>query len=69
MHSLLYFRLYVYTRTDQADSRRGYRIKYYTGCSVVINRANGTIESPAYGVGRYPASQVILHYIHLNRVC
>ena len=49
----------MYTRTDQADSRRGYRIKYFTGCSVVINRANGTIESPAYGVGRYPASQVL----------
>ena len=23
--------LYIYTRTDQADSRKGYRIKYYTG--------------------------------------
>lgn len=23
--------LYVYTQTDQADSRRGYRIKYYEG--------------------------------------
>ena len=49
----------MYTRTDQADSRRGYRIKYFTGCSLVINRANGTIESPAYGVGRYPANQVM----------
>ena len=59
MSILLCFRLYVYTRTDQADSRRGYRIKYFTGCSVLINRANGTIESPAFGVGRYPASQVM----------
>ena len=24
-------KLYVYTKTDQADSRRGYRIKYYEG--------------------------------------
>ena len=49
----------MYTRTDQADSRRGYRIKYFTGCSLLINRANGTIESPAYGVGRDPANQVM----------
>ena len=55
-----YFRLYVYTRTDQSDSRRGYRIKYYTGCNVIINRPNGTIESPAYGVDKYPPNQVIM---------
>lgn len=24
-------KLYIYTKTDQADSRRGYRIKYYEG--------------------------------------
>ena len=52
-----HFRLYVYTRTNQADSRKGYRIKYFTGCNVIINRPNGTIESPAYGVGGYPGSQ------------
>ena len=51
-------RLYIYTRTDQADSRRGFRMKYYTGCNIIINRPNGTIRSPAYGVGRYPANQV-----------
>ena len=52
------FRLYIYTRTDQADSRRGFRMKYFTGCNIIINRPNGTIHSPAYGVGRYPANQV-----------
>ena len=51
-------RLYIYTRTDQADSRRGFRIKYYTGCNIIINRPNGTIHSPAYGVASYPANQV-----------
>ena len=51
-------RLYIYTRTDQADSRRGFRIKYYTGCNIIINRPNGTIRSPAYGVASYPANQV-----------
>ena len=24
-------KLYLYTKTDQADSRRGYRIRYYEG--------------------------------------
>jgi len=50
-------RLYVYTRTDQADSRRGYRMKYYIGCNAIINQANGTLESPAYGVASYPHNQ------------
>ena len=49
--------LYVYTRTDQADSRRGYRIKYYVGCDATINQANGTLSSPAYGVAPYPHNQ------------
>ena len=55
----MYCRLYIYTRTDQADSRRGFRIKYFTGCNTIINRPNGTIQSPAYGVGRYPPNQVL----------
>ena len=55
---ILCCRLYIYTRTDQADSRRGFRIKYYTGCNIMINRPNGTIHSPAYGVARYPSNQV-----------
>ena len=35
-----------------------YRMKYYSGCSATINRFNGTIESPAYGVTGYPHNQV-----------
>ena len=27
-------KLYVYTKTDQADSRKGFRIKYYEGKSL-----------------------------------
>ena len=38
-------------------------MKYYTGCNIIINRPNGTIQSPAYGVGRYPANQVGEEYI------
>jgi hypothetical protein len=36
-------------------------MKYYSGCSATINRANGTIESPAYGVTGYPPNQVTEH--------
>jgi hypothetical protein len=38
-----------------------FRMKYYSGCSATINRANGTIESPAYGVTGYPPNQVTEH--------
>jgi hypothetical protein len=30
--------LYIYTKTDQADSRKGYRIKYYEGKSLSVNQ-------------------------------
>ena len=33
-------------------------MKYYAGCTSVINKLNGTLESPAYGVTSYPANQV-----------
>jgi len=56
--------LYVYTRTDQADSRRGYRIRFYVGCSAVITQMNGTIQSPAFGVTHsYPPNQDCVYRI------
>ena len=33
-------------------------MKYYAGCSSIIKRLNGTLESPAYGVTFYPPNQV-----------
>ena len=57
-------KLYIYTKTDQADSRRGYRIKYYEGCNVVINRYDGKINSPAFGkpeTGGYPPNQECIY--------
>ena len=33
-------KLYVYTQTDQADSRKGYRIKYYEGESCVFSSSS-----------------------------
>ena len=49
--------LYVYTKTDQADSRRGYRIRYYEGCNAIITKRNGTVHSPAFGSSAYPTNQ------------
>ena len=33
-------------------------MRYYAGCSSVIRRYNGTLESPAFGVTEYPPNQV-----------
>jgi hypothetical protein len=49
--------LYLLTRTDQAESRRGFRIKYYEGCNVTLDLANGTLLSPAYESASYPLNQ------------
>ena len=57
-------KLYLYTKTDQADSRKGYRIKFYEGCSSIIDTYNGTLSSPAYGIGaEYPANQDCVYRI------
>ena len=32
--------------------------RYYVGCDAIFNQANGTLESPAYGVEDYPPNQV-----------
>ena len=50
-------KLYIYTKTDQADSRRGFQIKYYEGCDATITKRNGTIYSPAFGSSNYPNNQ------------
>ncbi|XP_040577922.1 uncharacterized protein uif [Lepeophtheirus salmonis] len=56
--------LYIYIQTSQADSRRGFQLKYREGCSVILNSLNGTIQSPAYGIKDYPPSQSCLYLIH-----
>ena len=50
-------KLYFYTKTDQADSRKGYRIRYYEGCDAIITQRNGTVHSPAFGSSAYPTNQ------------
>jgi len=44
-------------------SNPGYQIKYYQGCEQIISAANGTISSPAFGLGLYPANQDCLYLI------
>ena len=59
-------KLYLYTKTDQADSRGGYRIKYYEGCNMVLNQFNGTLTSPAFGkpeINGYPPNQECIYTI------
>ncbi|XP_071520140.1 uncharacterized protein uif isoform X2 [Panulirus ornatus] len=49
--------IYFYFHTSLGVSRRGFRIRYYSGCSVNIDAVKGTISSPAYGVSQYPTNQ------------
>ena len=48
--------LYIYTRTDQADSRKGYRIKYYTGNFWVT-----TVQCALKGAGCQDNNHLSLH--------
>ena len=50
-------KLYVYIKTDQADSRKGFRLRYYEGCNAIITKRNGTVHSPAFGSSNYPTNQ------------
>lgn len=56
-------KLYVYIQTNQADSRRGFHIKYHEGCDVTINRHNGTFTSPAFGSAPYPHNQECIYRV------
>ncbi|XP_064091137.1 sushi, von Willebrand factor type A, EGF and pentraxin domain-containing protein 1-like isoform X2 [Macrobrachium nipponense] len=49
--------LYFYFQTNIGVSKRGFRIKYYSGCSVNIEASKGTISSPAFGISDYPTNQ------------
>ncbi|KAB7498637.1 Fibropellin-1 [Armadillidium nasatum] len=49
--------LYLYLRTSLGQSKMGFHIRYYSGCSITIEGDSGTIYSPAYGVTNYPNNQ------------
>ncbi|CAG0907539.1 unnamed protein product, partial [Darwinula stevensoni] len=57
-------RLYLYVYTDLGDSRKGFRIKYFSGCSVRVDADSGEVRSPAFGTAPYPANQVCTYHIH-----
>lgn len=56
-------KLYVYFKTSLGDSMKGFSIKYTQGCKATINVRNGTVSSPAFGLGDYPSNQECLFKI------
>ncbi|CAA3006472.1 sushi, von Willebrand factor type A, EGF and pentraxin domain-containing 1 isoform X1 [Olea europaea subsp. europaea] len=54
-------KLYVYFKTEHSaqheERRRGFAIRFRTGCDLNVVAANGTLTSPAYQVGRYASNQ------------
>ncbi|XP_076035426.1 sushi, von Willebrand factor type A, EGF and pentraxin domain-containing protein uif [Oratosquilla oratoria] len=49
--------LYFYVYTNLGESRRGFRIKYYSGCVINMEAMHGRVTSPAYGIEEYPTNQ------------
>jgi len=54
---------YVYAQTDQADSRRGFNVRYYEGCDVTLDKYNGSLSSPAFGSKAYPHNQECVYRV------
>ncbi|KAK7079934.1 Calcium ion binding, partial [Halocaridina rubra] len=49
--------IYFYFHTNLGVSQRGFRIRYYSGCSIEIDANKGMISSPAFGISEYPTNQ------------
>lgn len=52
--------MYLYFRTEHSayhEQRRGFAIRFRTGCDINYLAYNGTITSPAYQISRYPLNQ------------
>ncbi|KAG0433549.1 hypothetical protein HPB47_019805, partial [Ixodes persulcatus] len=56
-------RLYLYFRSSFGDSRRGFSIRFRSGCEVDIASTSGNVSSPAFGVDKYPPNQVCAYRI------
>lgn len=56
-------KLYVYFKTSLGDSQKGFNIRYTQGCKATITTLNGTVSSPAFGLGDYPSNQECLYKI------
>ncbi|XP_028967225.1 uncharacterized protein LOC108863645 [Galendromus occidentalis] len=51
-------RVYIYFKTDTAHaSSKGFSIRFRAGCQVDMIADQGIINSPAFGVGKYPSNQ------------
>ncbi|KAF8796738.1 CUB and sushi domain-containing protein 1 [Argiope bruennichi] len=50
-------KLYIYVQTSYGDSRKGFSIRFRSGCHVELNSNSGNISSPAFGVVNYPSNQ------------
>lgn len=50
-------KLYLYFKTSLGDSKKGFNFRYTQGCKATIIARNGTVNSPAYGLGDYPSNQ------------
>ena len=55
--------LYFYIHTNLGESRRGFRLRYYSGCSITVESLEGKITSPAFGVANYPNNQECTYLI------
>lgn len=56
-------KLYLYFKTSLGDSRKGFNIRYTQGCKATITAQNGTVTSPAFGLGDYPSNQECLYVV------
>lgn len=50
-------KLYLYFKTNFGESRTGFSLRYTQGCKATILTSNGTVSSPAFGLGDYPSNQ------------
>lgn len=53
-------KLYLYFKTSLGESGKGFNIRYTQGCRATLHAYNGTIQSPAFGLGSYPNNQECL---------
>lgn len=50
-------KVYVYLQTSYGDSRKGFSLRFRSGCHVELTANSGNISSPAFGVVNYPSNQ------------
>ncbi|XP_076318247.1 uncharacterized protein LOC143229580 isoform X1 [Tachypleus tridentatus] len=56
-------KIYLYLHTSYGDSRKGFTIRFRSGCEVEMVASSGNISSPAFGVVNYPSNQMCKYSI------